>query len=189
MPRVTGLRCRACAAPVPTGPSYVCPRCFGPLEVVYDEAAIAETLSREAIEARGSGIWRYLELLPVETPPARSLPGGSTPLQDGAGPAGRLGVGRLWLKNDSLNPTLSFKDRVVAVGAARAVEFGFHTLACASTGNLPAPLPPPPARPPPPAPAISCAPWPPAGPPSCRSRSGWRARAAARSRRSPTRRP
>ena len=136
MPRVTGLRCRACAAPVPTGPSYVCPRCFGPLEVVYDEAAIAETLSREAIEARESGIWRYLELLPVETPPARSLPVGSTPLQDGSRLADRLGVGRLWLKNDSLNPTLSFKDRVVAVAAARAVEFGFDTLACASTGNL-----------------------------------------------------
>ena len=136
MPRVTGLRCRACAAPVPTGPSYVCPRCFGPLEVVYDEAAIAETLSREAIEARGSGIWRYLELLPVEAPPARSLPVGSTPLQEGSRLAHRLGVGRLWLKNDSLNPTLSFKDRVVAVAAARAVEFGFDTLACASTGNL-----------------------------------------------------
>jgi len=136
MPRVTGLRCRACAAPVPTGPSYVCPRCFGPLEVVYDEAAIAETLSREAVEARGPGIWRYLELLPVEAPPARSLPVGSTPLQDGSRLAERLGVGRLWLKNDSLNPTLSFKDRVVAVAAARAVEFGFDTLACASTGNL-----------------------------------------------------
>src|SRR3990172_10842524 len=104
MPRVTGLRCRACAPPVPTGPSYVCPRCFGPLEVVYDEAAIAETLSREAIEARGSGIWRYLELLPVETPPARSLPVGSTPLQDGSRLADPLRGGRPPPQKDSLQP-------------------------------------------------------------------------------------
>src|SRR3970282_1365047 len=105
MPRVTGLRCRACAAPVPTGPSYVCPRCFGPLEVVYDEAATAETLSREAIEARGSGIWRYLELLPVETPPARSLPVGSTPLQEGSRLADRLRGGPPSPKKDSPQPT------------------------------------------------------------------------------------
>ncbi len=82
------------------------------------------------------GIWRYLELLPVEHAPARSLPVGSTPLlpADRLGPA--LGVDRLWLKDDTRNPSLSFKDRAVAVAAARAVEFGVPALACASTGNL-----------------------------------------------------
>jgi threonine synthase len=136
MSRIVGLRCRACHTAVPTGPSYVCARCFGPLEVVYDEAAIAATLSREAIATRPPGIWRYLELLPVEAPPARPLPVGSTPLQRAERLGERLGVPDLWLKNDSLNPTLSFKDRVVAIAVARAIEFGFDTLACASTGNL-----------------------------------------------------
>ena len=136
MPRVTGLRCRSCGAGVPTGPSYVCAACFGPLEVTYDEASIAQTLSRAAIEARPQGIWRYLELLPVEQPPTRSLPVGSTPLERADRLGHALGIERLWLKNDSLNPTLSFKDRVVAVATARAIEFGFDTLACASTGNL-----------------------------------------------------
>ena len=136
MPRVTGLRCRSCGAGVPTGPSYVCAACFGPLEVTYDETSIAQTLSRAAIEARPQGIWRYLELLPVEHPPARSLPVGSTPLERADRLGHALGLERLWLKNDSLNPTLSFKDRVVAVATARAIEFGFDTLACASTGNL-----------------------------------------------------
>jgi threonine synthase len=134
--RIIGLRCRACSQPAPIGPSYVCARCFGPLEVVYDEAAIGATLSRAAIERRPTDIWRYLELLPVERRPARSLPVGCTPLQHAERLGPHLGLGRLWLKNDSLNPTLSFKDRVVAVAAARAVEFGFGTLACASTGNL-----------------------------------------------------
>ncbi|MGO9178106.1 MAG: threonine synthase [Candidatus Limnocylindrales bacterium] len=136
VPRITGLRCRSCGAEVPTGPSYVCASCFGPLEVVYDEEAVAAGLSRAAIADRPAGIWRYLELLPVEHVPARSLPVGSTPLQRAERLGASLGIEHLWLKNDSLNPTLSFKDRVVAVATARAVEFGFDTLACASTGNL-----------------------------------------------------
>ncbi|HEV8516367.1 MAG TPA: threonine synthase [Candidatus Limnocylindrales bacterium] len=136
MGRIAGLRCRACSTPYPTGPNYVCARCFGPLEVVYDEAEVRETLTREAIASRPAGIWRYRELLPVSEPPERGLPVGSTPLQRADRLAARLGVERIWLKNDSLNPTLSFKDRVVAVAVARAVEFGFTTLACASTGNL-----------------------------------------------------
>ncbi|HET7676633.1 MAG TPA: threonine synthase [Candidatus Limnocylindrales bacterium] len=132
---VTELRCRACGQRVPAGPVYVCAACFGPLEVVYDGSAWAG-LTRAAVEARPAGIWRYLEFLPVEAPPARSLPVGSTPLL-AAGPlADEAGLDRLWLKDDTRNPTLSFKDRVVAVAAARAVAFGFDTLACASTGNL-----------------------------------------------------
>jgi threonine synthase len=136
MDRIVGLHCRACQTPYETGPWYVCGRCFGPLEVSYDHDAIGGLVSREAIAHRPTDIWRYLELLPVDAPPARSLPVGWTPLQ----PALRLGdaldIGRLWLKNDSLNPTLSFKDRVVAMAVARAIDFGFDTVACASTGNL-----------------------------------------------------
>jgi threonine synthase len=136
MTRIVGLHCRACQTPYPTGPSYVCGRCFGPLEVSYDHDAIGSAISRETISARPPGIWRYLELLPVEAAPARSLPVGSTPLQPADRLAPQLGLARLWLKNDSLNPTLSFKDRVVAMAIARAVDFGFDTVACASTGNL-----------------------------------------------------
>ena len=136
MSRIVGLHCRACQAPYPTGPAYVCVRCFGPLEVTYDEAVIEATVSRSAIEGRPAGIWRYIELLPIETPPARSLPVGSTPLQRADRLGGSIGVPDLWLKNDSLNPTLSFKDRVVALAIARALDFGFDTVACASTGNL-----------------------------------------------------
>jgi threonine synthase len=135
-PRILGLRCRACGHREPTGPSFVCVECFGPLEVEYDRDAIRHQVSRAAIEARPPGIWRYLELLPVDARPVRSLAVGSTPLIDAGRLAADLGIARLWLKDDSRNPSLSFKDRVVALGAARAVEFGFDTLACASTGNL-----------------------------------------------------
>ena len=134
--RIRGLRCKNCQRPEALGPSYVCPACFGPLEVVYDYDVIRGLLDRATIAARPPGIWRYLELLPVEARPARGLAVGSTPLvaADRLGPA--IGIDRLWLKDDTRNPTLSFKDRVVAVATARAIEFGADTLACASTGNL-----------------------------------------------------
>jgi threonine synthase len=135
-PRILGLRCRACGAEQPIGPQFVCPTCFGPLEVAYDRDAIRDQVSRATIEARPPGIWRYLELLPVDEVPARSLAVGGTPLVDARRLGAELGLDRLWLKDDTRNPTLSFKDRVVALGAARAVAFGFDTLACASTGNL-----------------------------------------------------
>jgi threonine synthase len=133
--RVLGLRCRGCGGLQALGLAYVCGRCFGPLEVAYDLAALAPTTSREAIVARPPGIWRYRELLPVE-PPARSLAVGSTPLiaAERLGPA--LGVDRLWLKDDTRNPTLSFKDRAVAIATASATVLGLPVLACASTGNL-----------------------------------------------------
>ena len=136
---VVGLRCRACGRPEELGPSFVCPACFGPLEIVYDYDVARSALTREAIAARDPGIWRYLELLPVERAPERGLAVGSTPLVRADRLAGSLGLGDgtvLRLKDDTRNPTLSFKDRVVAVATARAVEFGFDTLACASTGNL-----------------------------------------------------
>ena len=136
--RVVGLRCRGCGRAEATGPSFVCPACFGPLEVAYDREAIAAQVSRARIEAREPGIWRYLELLPLDEAPARSLAVGSTPLlrADRLGAELGLRTGRLRFKDDTRNPTLSFKDRVVAIAVARAVEFGFETLACASTGNL-----------------------------------------------------
>jgi threonine synthase len=120
----------------PIGTAFVCPACFGPLEVAYDLEVVRGTLTRETIEARSPGIWRYLELLPVDAAPARGLAVGSTPLLRADRLAEALGIGRLWLKDDTRNPTLSFKDRVVAMATARALQFGFDTLACASTGNL-----------------------------------------------------
>jgi threonine synthase len=136
---IRGLRCRACGRPEELGPSFVCVACFGPLEVEYDHDVARERLTRDAIAARAPGIWRYLELLPVAAPPERGLAVGSTALVRADRLARDLGLGigtTLHLKDDTRNPTLSFKDRVVAVATARAVEFGFDTLACASTGNL-----------------------------------------------------
>ncbi len=134
--RIVGLRCRNCGQPEQLGPNYVCASCFGPLEVAYDLDAVRGRLDRATIAARPAGIWRYIELLPLAARPARGLAVGSTPLiaADRLGPT--LGIDRLWLKDDTRNPTLSFKDRAVAVAAARAVEFGMTALACASTGNL-----------------------------------------------------
>ncbi|MEA2612085.1 MAG: threonine synthase, partial [Chloroflexota bacterium] len=134
--RLLGMTCRNCGHTQPIALAYVCPACFGPLEVTYDLAVVAATFSRESIARRAPGIWRYLELLPVDAAPARSLPVGSTPLLNADRLAPTLGVERLWLKDDTRNPSLSFKDRAVAIAAARAVEFGVPALACASTGNL-----------------------------------------------------
>ena len=134
--RIRGLVCRNCGRPEPIGPSYVCAACFGPLDVDYDLDVVRASISREAIERRPPGIWRYLELLPVEAPPARRLAVGSTPLVDGSRLGAALGVERLWIKDDTRNPSLSFKDRAVAIATARAPSLGIDTLACASTGNL-----------------------------------------------------
>jgi threonine synthase len=136
VPGFSGLRCRACGTPSPSGPYFVCTKCFGPLEATYDLATAASRLSRELLDARPATIWRYAELLPVDTIPTAGLRVGLSPLTPAPRLAARLGLDRLWVKDDSRNPTLSFKDRVVGVAAARAVEFGFTTLACASTGNL-----------------------------------------------------
>lgn len=135
-PRITGMACRNCGHAQPLAIAYVCPACFGPLEVTYDLAVAGSTFTRAAIERRAPGIWRYLELLPVDGAPARSLAVGSTPLIAADRLAPVLGVDRLWLKDDTRNPSLSFKDRAVAVAAAQAVAFGVSALACASTGNL-----------------------------------------------------
>jgi threonine synthase len=130
-----GLRCRACGHTDDSLLGYVCTTCLGPLDADYDFDALRLTVSAARIGARPSGIWRYGELLPVAQP-ARGLPVGSTPLLRAERLGEAIGLERLWLKDDTRNPTLSFKDRNVAVAAARAVELGLPVLACASTGNL-----------------------------------------------------
>ena len=132
--RIRGLVCRNCGRPEALGASYVCGACFGPLEVDYDLDVIQ--IERSTIEGRPAGIWRYLELLPVEAKPARGLGVGSTPLIRAERLGERFGVEGLLLKDDTRNPTLSFKDRAVAIAAAQTAGLGIRTLACASTGNL-----------------------------------------------------
>jgi len=132
----TALRCRECGREYPVAPIYTCEWCFGPLEATYDYDAIASTITRESIAAGPASIWRYGPLLPVEAPAGGALAAGWTPLIRAERLAAELGLGELWLKDDTRNPTNSFKDRVVAVALGKALEFGFKTAACASTGNL-----------------------------------------------------
>jgi threonine synthase len=130
-----GLQCHLCKTTFPAEASYVCDRCLGPLEPVYDYGAV--TLTRETIEKRPKNLWRYRELLPIAGEPRTGFNSGFTPLVRCDRLAARLGVDELYIKDDSVNhPTLSYKDRVVSVAATRAVELGFKVLACASTGNL-----------------------------------------------------
>ena len=111
--------------------------CFGPLEVGYDYDEIRRTLTREKIAARPASLWRYQELLPVSQTPSIGLHSGFTPLVKADRLAAVLGVKELYVKDDSVNhPTFSYKDRVVSVAISKAIEFGFETIACASTGNL-----------------------------------------------------
>jgi threonine synthase len=131
-----GLKCSNCGADAPRGAVFVCDRCFGPLRAHYDYGRVRATLTRDAIAGRPRNLWRYAELLPVEDVPTDGLSVGLSPLIAAPRLGRRLGLEHLWIKDDSRNPTLSFKDRVVAVAAERARDFGFHTLACASTGNL-----------------------------------------------------
>jgi threonine synthase len=130
------LRCRVCETQYPLDPVGVCARCFGPLDPVYDRDEQRRTVSRESIEAGPLSIWRYADLLPVAAPAEQRLAPGFTPLVQAPRLAEALGLGELWLKLDTANPTHSFKDRVVAVAAAKAVELGRTTLSCSSTGNL-----------------------------------------------------
>ena len=133
---VQGLRCRECARPYPAEALHVCEFCFGPLEVTYDYEAIAAAISPESIAAGPTTIWRYAELLPADARTPVNLGAGFTPLVRADRLAAELGLGELWVKNDTLNPTGSFKDRVVSVALTKARELGFKVAACASTGNL-----------------------------------------------------
>ena len=133
---VEGLRCRECGKSYDKAPVHVCEFCFGPLEVAYDYAAIGKVLTRAVIESRPDTMWRYAELLPIDGPPAVGQATGMTPLVRADRLAKRLGLAEVWVKNDAVSfPTLSFKDRVVSVAVSKAIEFGFGTVACASTGN------------------------------------------------------
>jgi threonine synthase len=130
----TALTCRECGESYDLGPYYACEQCFGPLEISYDFGAI----TRADIEAGPHNIWRYRGLLPVpsyvaETPNTEP---GMTRLVRADNLAEAIGLQRLWVKDDSGNPTHAFKDRVVAVALAAARELGFKVLACPSTGNL-----------------------------------------------------
>ncbi len=134
---VSGLKCRECGREYPVDPIYVCEFCFGPLEVVYDYKRIKKVLTVKNIEKREKNLWRYKELLPIDGEPQVGLQSGFTPLIKADNLAKELGVKELYIKDDTVaHPTLSFKDRVVAVALTKAKEFGFDTVACASTGNL-----------------------------------------------------
>ena len=130
----TNLRCRACGTEQQLGPYYACLECFGPLEVAYDFPPI----TREQIESGPKNIWRYRSLLPVRDDIAAipNVEPGFTRLIQADNLARELGLRKLWVKDDSGNPTHSFKDRVVAVALAAARELGLEVLACPSTGNL-----------------------------------------------------
>lgn len=132
-----GLRCRSCGAEEKIVARSYCDACFGPLEVHYDLPRLRGVLTREVIDRREPGIYRFLELLPLDARPAFGEDVGGTPLCPAPRLGKALGIKDLYLKNDAVNaPTLSFKDRVVAVALAKAKEFGFEMVGCASTGNL-----------------------------------------------------
>ena len=136
MSYVQSLACKECGQTYEAKALHVCEYCFGPLEVKYDYDAIAKNISRESIAAGPPSIWRYKDLLPVEGDNFVSLGAGFTPLVRAERLGNALGMRDLWIKNDTLNPTGSFKDRVVSVALTRARELGLKVAACASTGNL-----------------------------------------------------
>ncbi len=132
----TGLICRECGFAYPIEARYVCDLCFGPLEVAYDLAAARGAVTRKSIEAGPASIWRYADLLPDPGEAPVDLGAGWTPLRRATRLGEILGLKELWLKDDTRNPTGSFKDRVVSVALSTARRLGFTTAACASTGNL-----------------------------------------------------
>src|SRR5690606_30533859 len=130
------LKCRECGREYEVAPIFSCEFCFGPLEVAYDYDAIREATTRDSIAAGPNTLWRYAHLLPRDPQYRVDLGDGYTPLIKADRLAKVIGLDTLWLKNDTVNPTWSFKDRVVSVAIAKAREFGFDAIACASTGNL-----------------------------------------------------
>jgi threonine synthase len=136
VPFVSGLKCRECSREYPAEALNVCDFCFGPLEVEYDYNSISEVIDADRISRGPHSIWRYHDLLPASGENPVDIMAGFTPLLKAPNLGKRLGLNNLYIKNDSVNPSFSFKDRVVSVAATKAVEFGFETLACASTGNL-----------------------------------------------------
>ena len=135
MPFITGLKCRVCEARYDEAPIYVCEECFGPLEVDYDYQAMARVASREHIERGPANLWRYADLLPVSVERAVGIPSGFTPLIVARRLGEALGLRDLWIKNDCLNPSYSFKDRVVAMAVPKPNSTAFAT-AIATTRSL-----------------------------------------------------
>jgi threonine synthase len=137
MSYVVGLKCKECGNRVPVSPVHVCEACFGPYEVEYDYAKMKGKVTRESIARGPKSLWRYKDLLPISGPPKAGLYSGMTPLKKADRLAKELGCRNLYIKDDSCNyPTYSYKERVVAVSITKAIEFGFDTVGCASTGNL-----------------------------------------------------
>jgi threonine synthase len=133
---VVGLRCRECDARFDAAARSACEECFGPLEPAYDWERISGAISRDAIERGPASLWRYVALLPAGASARVDLGDGWTPLRRAHGLGAELGLPDLYLKDETREPTHSFKDRVVSVALTKAREFGFSTVACASTGNL-----------------------------------------------------
>src|SRR6266404_8555502 len=139
MSYITNLKCRECGQEYPISPLHVCETCFGQREGTSDYAKIRAAISRTVIEKRPHNLWRYRELLPVDfdREPDIGPNSGFTPLLHCHRLGAELGLKNLYIKDDTVNhPTLSYKDRVVSVSIAKAREFGFTTVSCASTGNL-----------------------------------------------------
>ena len=136
MSHVTALRCRECGSEYDIEPTNACELCFGPLEVSYDYDSIAKSISRETIQRGPATMWRYHDFLPVSPDAAVDIGTGFTPLLKAENLGRRLGLNELYVKNDAVNPTNSFKDRPVTVTTSKALEFEFEVLACPSTGNL-----------------------------------------------------
>ena len=137
MAYVVGLRCRECGKEYPQKGVHVCEVCFGPLEVQYDYARMKGKVTRESIERGPRSLWRYRDLLPINAEPRAGLYSGYTPLRRAHHLEKILNVRELYIKDDSANyPTWSYKERVVSVAITKALELGYHTVGCASTGNL-----------------------------------------------------
>lgn len=136
MSHVKCLRCRECEKEYPIQPLNVCELCFGPLEVVYDYDKISRVISRDRISNGPNTMWRYHDFLPVDNDFIIDIGTGFTPLIKANNLGKMLGLDNLYIKNDSVNPTFSFKDRPVSVTTTKAKEFEFDVLACVSTGNL-----------------------------------------------------
>ncbi|MCL4240283.1 MAG: threonine synthase [Dehalococcoidia bacterium] len=132
----TNLRCRECHREYQLEARHVCDFCFGPVEVTYDYDGIRRSVTRESIAAGPASLWRYRDFLPCDAGAAVDIGAGFTPLVRAKNLGKALGLNNLYIKNDTVNPTWSFKDRVVAVASSRARELGYSKLACASTGNL-----------------------------------------------------
>ncbi|MHA1384884.1 MAG: threonine synthase [Candidatus Helarchaeota archaeon] len=135
--RIIGLECPECGTIYPQELTPICKECWGPLKVKYNYEIIKNIFDKNKLKNRLFNHWRYLELLPIEdSTKIVSLDDGGTPLLHCKNLGRELGLKKLYVKNDTINPTLSFKDRPASVGITKSLELGVTTVGCASTGNL-----------------------------------------------------